>query len=299
MASFNIKDRFFNYVKIHTTSDPSAPPDKYPSTERQKNLGRHLVAELQNMGIKDAELDEHGVVYATIPSNSSKKVPTLCFCSHMDTSPDSSGENVKPIVHKNYDGGIISLPDDPSQKLTPGEHPDLKNKMGEDIITASGKTLLGADDKSGIAVIMALAEYLQKNTEIPHGKIRILFTCDEEIGRGVNCVDMNKLDADIGYTLDGSYLGVIEDETFSADAVSVHIKGVVEHPGYAFEKLKSALKGAAAYVNALPHDHLSPETTQGKEGFIHPVRMEGTVEKATIEFIIRDFYTDGLDEKFS
>lgn len=299
MPQFNIKDRFFTYVKYHTTSDPSAPIDKYPSTDRQKELGRHLVDELQQMGVDDAELDEHGVVYATIPSNTTKTVPTLCFCSHMDTSPDSSGKNVKPILHENYDGGVITLPDDPSQQLTPEQHPALKDKKGEDIITASGTTLLGADDKSGIAVIMALTEYLQQNPEIPHGDIRILFTCDEEIGRGVNRMDMEKLNADIGYTLDGSDLGVIEDETFSADSVTVHLKGIVEHPGYAYNKLVSALKAASAFVHAWPKDRLSPETTQGKEGFIHPVSMEGTVEKATIQYIIRDFYTEGLDDKFS
>jgi len=299
MPQFNILDRFFTYVKIHTTSDPNAPEEQYPSTERQKNLGRHLVKELETLGIDDVEMDEHGVIYATIPSNSSKDVPTLCFCSHMDTSPDSSGKNVKPLLHSNYNGGIISLPDDPTQKLSTDNHPDLKNKKGEDIITASGTTLLGADDKSGIAVIMALTEYLQKNPEVPHGNIRILFTCDEEIGRGVNRMDMEKLDADIGYTLDGSDLGVIEDETFSADSATVHIEGVVEHPGYAYGKLVSALKAASAFVHAWPKDSMSPETTQGKEGFVHPVSMEGTVEKATIHYIIRDFYTEGLDKKFS
>ena len=299
MPQFNILDRFFTYVKIHTTSDPNAPEEQYPSTERQKNLGRHLVKELETLGIDDVEMDEHGVIYATIPSNSSKDVPTLCFCSHMDTSPDSSGKNVKPLLHSNYNGGIISLPDDPTQKLSTDNHPDLKNKKGEDIITASGTTLLGADDKSGIAVIMALTEYLQKNPEVPHGNIRILFTCDEEIGRGVNRMDMEKLDADIGYTLDGSDLGVIEDETFSADSATVHIEGVVEHPGYAYKKLVSALKAASAFVHAWPKDSMSPETTQGKEGFVHPVSMEGTVEKATIHYIIRDFYTEGLDKKFS
>jgi len=298
MPEFEIQNRFFTYVKFHTTSDPNAPAEKYPSKERQKALAQHLVKEMKDLGVTDAEMDEYGVVYATIPSNTDKKVPTLCFCSHMDTSPDSSGKNVKPILHSNYDGEEISLPDDPTQVLSPENHPDLNNKIGEDIITASGKTLLGADDKSGVAVIMALVQYLQKNKEVPHGDIRILFTCDEEIGRGVDRVDMDKLNADIGYTLDGSDLGVIEDETFSADSVTVNIQGIVEHPGYAYKKLVSALKAASAFVNALPKDSLSPETTKGKEGFIHPVSMEGTVEKATITCIIRDFYTEGLDDKF-
>ena len=230
MSAFNIKDRFFRYVKVHTTSDPDAPADKYPSTERQRKLASILVEELQQMGIADAHMDEHSVVYATIPSTTDKKVPTICFCSHMDTSPDSSGKDVKPIIHNDFDGEPIVLPDDSSQVINKDDHPALVEKIGEDIITASGKTLLGADDKSGIAVIMAFAEHLINTPSIEHGDIRILFTCDEEIGRGVNKVNMEKLNADIGYTLDGSDKGVIEDETFSADAVKVTVTGIVEHP---------------------------------------------------------------------
>ncbi|NBC03871.1 MAG: peptidase T [Bacteroidetes bacterium] len=299
MPLFNIKDRFFRYVKVHTTSDPGAPVDKYPSTDRQRKLASILVDELQEMGIRDAHMDEHSVVYATIPATSKKTVPTICFCSHMDTSPDSSGKNVNPIIHENFDGEPIVLPDDPDQVITKEDHPALLDKIGEDIITASGKTLLGADDKSGIAVIMAFADYLMKNPSIKHGDIRILFTCDEEIGRGVNRVDMQKLNADIGYTLDGSDKGVIEDETFSADAVTVNIAGIVEHPGYAYNKLVSALKAASAFVHSWPSDRLSPETTKGDQGFVHPVSIEGTVEKASINYIIRDFDTDQLDEKFA
>ena len=212
MSKFNLLDRFFNYVKIHTTADPDS--DTYPSSERQKNLGRVLEKELKELGLEDVEMDEHGLIYATIPSNVDHDVPTICFCSHMDTSPDSPGENVKPILHENYDGSPIVLPDDESQVIKIEDHPDLKEKIGEDIITASGKTLLGADDKSGIAVIMALTEYLLENPDIPHGDIRILFTCDEEIGRGVDKVDLDKLNADFAYTLDGSDTGTIEDETF-------------------------------------------------------------------------------------
>lgn len=299
MPLFNIKDRFFRYVKVHTTSDPNAPINKYPSTDRQSRLASILAEELQEMGIRDAHMDKHSVVYATIPATSNKNVPTICFCSHMDTSPDSSGKNVKPIIHKNFDGEPLVLPDDPDQVLTTEEHPALLDKIGEDIITASGKTLLGADDKSGIAVIMAFAEHLMNNPSIKHGDIRILFTCDEEIGRGVNRVDMQKLNADIGYTLDGSDKGVIEDETFSADAVTVNIAGKVEHPGYAYNKLVSALKAASAFVHNWPSDRLSPETTKGNEGFVHPVSIEGTVEKSTINYIIRDFDTEKLDEKFA
>lgn len=295
MSEFNLLNRFFNYVQIHTTADPDS--DTYPSTERQKDLGRFLEKELKGLGLKDVEFDEHGLIYATIPSNVDHDVPTICFCSHMDTSPDSPGENVKPLLHKKYDGKPIVLPDDKSQVLTLEEHPHLKDKIGEDIITASGKTLLGADDKSGIAVIMALTEHLIEHPEILHGDIRILFTCDEEIGRGVDKVDITKLNADFGYTLDGSDTGTIEDETFSADNMKVHIKGKAEHPGYAYQKMVSALKVAAAIVDALPKDRLSPETTSGKTGFIHPTRISGTVEKAEVDLILRDFVTEGLDEK--
>ena len=295
MKEHSIVNRFFDYVKIYTTADPHS--DSYPSSERQKDLGRHLYQELRDLGLEDVEMDEHGLIYATIPSNVPHEVPVICFCSHMDTSPDSPGKDVRPLLHQKYDGSDIILPDDTSQVLTIDEHPDLAKKIGEDIITASGLTLLGADDKSGIAVIMAMTEHLLRHPDIPHGKIRILFTCDEEIGRGVDKVDMEKLGADFGYTLDGSDTGTIEDETFSADAIHVHIDGKAEHPGYAFGKLVSALKVAAAFVDELPFDRLSPETTTGKSGFIHPVRMTGTAEQAEIDFIIRDFVTEGLDEK--
>ena len=295
MEKFKLLNRFFNYVQIYTTADPDS--DTYPSSERQKDLGRFLEKELRELGVKDVEMDEHGLIYATLPSNVEHEVPTICFCSHMDTSPDSPGKNVKPILHKNYQGDPIVLPDDKDQVLTIKEHPDLKEKIGEDIITASGKTLLGADDKSGIAVIMAMTEYLLAHPEIPHGRIRLLFTCDEEIGRGVDKVDMTKLDADFGYTLDGSDTGTIEDETFSADSMKVKITGKAEHPGYAYGKLVSALKVASAFVDELPKDRLSPETTSGKSGFVHPTRISGTVEAAEIDLIIRDFKTEGLDEK--
>lgn len=295
MPKFNLLDRFFNYVKIYTTADPDS--DTYPSSERQKDLGRFLERELKELGLEDVEMDEYGLIYATIPSNVNHEVPVVCFCSHMDTSPDSPGENVKPLLHEDYDGSPITLPEDKSQVITIEEHPHLKDKIGEDIITSSGDTLLGADDKSGIAVIMAMTEYLLENPEIPHGDIRILFTCDEEIGKGVDKVDMEKLNADFGYTLDGSDTGTIEDETFSADRMTVKITGKAEHPGYAYGKMVSALKVAAEFVAHLPKTHLSPETTSGKRGFVHPTRMTGTVESAEIEFIIRDFNTEGLDEK--
>ena len=282
-----VSERFLRYVKIDTQSDPHSPD--CPSTAKQKNLGRLLVEELLEMGVSDAHLDEHGYVYATIPSNSNKSVPVICFCSHIDTSPDCSGKNVKPIIHPNYDGRDLVLPDDHDQVLRMAEHPDLYNQMGHDIITASGTTLLGADNKAGLAEIMDAAHHLMKNPDIKHGTIRILFTPDEEIGRGADKVDMTKLGADFGYTVDGESLGTLEDETFSADGVTITIHGLSAHPGFAKGCLESAIKIAAEIIDKLPKDRLSPETTSLKEGFIHPVQMEGIVEKAKLSFIIRDF----------
>jgi tripeptide aminopeptidase len=281
--------RFMNYVQVDTQSDPNSPSQ--PSTEKQKDLSRILVQELKDMGIADAELDEHGYVYATIPATSSKEVPVLCYCSHVDTAPDCSGKGVKPILHMQYDGKDIVLPDDPTVVITTQEHPYLKERIGDDIITASGTTLLGADDKAGVAVIMDLANYLINHPEIPHGKIRILFTPDEEIGRGVNKVDMKKLGASFGYTLDGGERGHLEGETFSADAATVTFHGISAHPGYAKDKMMSAIKVASAFVDKLPRNEWCPETTEGMQGFVHPVQMEGVLEKATVSFIVRDFDT--------
>ncbi|MGP8216516.1 MAG: peptidase T [Bacteroidia bacterium] len=291
----SVTDRFLRYVKIDTQSDPESPT--VPSTARQKNLGKVLVEELKAMGIKDAELDEHGYVYATIPATSSKKIPVLCFCSHMDTSPDCSGANVNPVIHKNYKGENIQLPNDKTQVLTPAAHPDLNNQKGNDIITADGTTLLGADNKAGLAEIMAAAEYLMKHPEVKHGKIRILFTPDEEIGRGVDKADMKKLGAEFGYTMDGESLGHIEAENFSADAVNIIINGVSAHPGFAKGQMESAIKIAGAIIDKLPKDKLSPESTEGMEGFVHPTSVAGSIEQATIKFIIRDFVTEGLKQK--
>ncbi|MEL6626093.1 MAG: peptidase T [Bacteroidota bacterium] len=292
--TYSVAERFMRYVQIDTQSDASS--STFPSTEKQKDLSRLLVQELQEMGIQDAELDEYGYVYATIPSNVATPVPTICFCSHVDTSPDVSGENVKPLLHQNYQGQAITLPDDPSIMLTTEAYPALGGKHGEDIITASGKTLLGADDKAGVAIIMDLAYQLMQNPALPHGNIRILFTPDEEIGRGVDKVNMEKLGADFGYTLDGGKLGSLEDETFSADGVTLTIHGVSAHPGYAKGKMENALRIAGNILAALPSDRLSPETTEGKEGFIHPVGISGVAEKAQISFIIRDFVTEKLSQ---
>lgn len=287
-----VTERFIRYVKIDTQSDPDS--STCPSTMKQKDLGKILVEELHAIGIKDAYLDEFGYVYATIPSNTQKKVPVICFCSHMDTSPDCTGKNVKPVVHNNYNGSDIVLPGDTSQVIRVSEHPDLLNQKGNDVITADGTTLLGADNKAGLAEIMDAANFLITHPEIKHGKIRLLFTPDEEIGRGVDKVDMKRLAADFGYTMDGESAGCIEEETFSADGVTVNVYGFSTHPGFAKGKMQSAIKIASEIIAALPKDRLSPETTEKKEGFFHPVSMSGTIEKMTLKFIIRDFTHEGL-----
>ncbi len=287
-----VLERFLRYVKIDTQSDPDSKT--IPSTEKQKNLGKILVKELKAIGITDAKLDKHGYVIGTIPANTTKQVPVICFCSHVDTSPDCSGENVKPIVHLNYKGGDIVLPDDPTQVLRPKDHPHLTEQLGNDIVTASGTTLLGADNKAGLAEIMDATMFLMTHPEIKHGEIKILFTPDEEIGRGVDKVDVKKLGAKFGYTVDGAKAGSIEDETFSADSVLITIHGVSAHPGFAKGKMKSAIKIVGEIVAALPKTNLSPESTDGREGFVHPVMMEGMVEKASVRFFIRDFTDEKL-----
>ena len=285
-------ERFLKYVQIDTQSDPYS--DSQPSTEKQINLSRILVTELIDMGIEDAHVDEFGYVYATIQSNSTKNIPTICFCSHVDTSPDCTGANVKPIIHKNYQGQNLVLPGDNTQIIRLLEHEDLAHQIGNDIITASGTTLLGADNKAGVAEIMDAAYYLVNNPAIKHGKIKILFTPDEEIGRGTAAVDLKKLGADFAYTIDGETLGSLEDETFSADSVKITITGVSQHPGFAKGRMESALKIASEIVAKLPKNTLSPETTEGMEGFIHPTNINGMVEMATVEFIIRDFTVEKL-----
>ncbi|WP_339032500.1 peptidase T [Bradyrhizobium symbiodeficiens] len=293
--SHTVTERFLRYVTIDTQSDPESP--RSPSTEKQKDLGRVLAAELKAIGVADAHLDDYGYVYGTIPANTTKKVPVICFCSHMDTSPDVTGKDVKPQVWTNYRGGDITLPGDTSQVIRFAEHPALKNQIGNDIITTDGTTLLGADNKAGVAEIMDAAHFFINNPDVKHGTIKILFTPDEEIGRGVDNVDMKKLGADFGYTMDGESAGCVEDETFSADGATITINGVSAHPGYAKGKMEHAIKIAAAIVERLPKEGCSPETTSGKQGFLHPIGIEGALEQARLSFIVRDFTEEGLKEK--
>lgn len=292
LSNLSVAERFMRYVQIDTQSDASSVT--FPSTAKQLNLSKLLVEELKAIGAQDVELDENGYVYATIPSNTIKDVPAICFCSHVDTSPDCSGTNVKPIVHENYQGQDIVLPDDNSVVIRFAEHKDLADQIGNDIITASGTTLLGADDKAGVAEIMEAAKLLIENPEIKHGDIKILFTPDEEIGRGVDFVNLERLGAKFAYTMDGEKAGTIEDETFSADAATLTIHGVSVHPGFAKGKMQSAIKIASKIIESLPTDRLSPESTSGKQGFVHPTGIAGSVEKATINFIVRDHDTANL-----
>jgi len=292
--NFTVTERFLRYVTIDTQSDPESKT--CPSTEKQKNLGRLLVEELLAIGVSDAHLDEHGYVYATLPANTDKSnVPVICFCSHMDTSPDCSGEGVKPLVHKNYQGQDLVLPDDTTQVLKQQNHPELKNQIGNDVITASGTTLLGADNKAGVAEIMDACYQLVNHPELKHGTIKILFTPDEEIGRGVNKADLQKLGAFAAYTVDGETAGNMENETFSADGAKLTIQGISAHPGFAKGQMQSALKIAGQIIATLPYE-LSPEGTEGMQGFVHPVGIQGHVEHATIDFIIRDFDEDKLSQ---
>jgi tripeptide aminopeptidase len=291
---YGVASRLMRYVRIDTQSDPKSMST--PSTEKQKDLSRMLLQELHDMGVTDSALDDYGYVYATVPSNVAQDVPVICLCAHVDTAPDCSGTGVKPILHERWDGAPIVLPDDPSQVIRVEDHPYLRERIGDDMITASGTTLLGADDKAGVAVIMSAAAQWMRHPELPHGKIRILFTPDEEIGRGVDKLDIHRLGAHYAYTLDGSERGSLEDETFSADGVTVKFAGIIAHPGSAKGKMVNALKVAAAFVDALPKDRLTPESTEYRQGFVHPVSINGGAESASVDFILRDFDTKRLDD---
>ncbi|MEQ1554158.1 MAG: peptidase T [Ferruginibacter sp.] len=286
-------ERFMRYVQVDTQSDPES--NLSPTTEKQKDLSKILETELKVMGLQNVELDAFGYVYATVPANTNKQnIPAICFCSHVDTAPDCSGTNVKPILHKNYDGTNIQLPDDATQILSIAKSPYLKEHIGSDIITASGNTLLGGDDKSGVAIIMQAVQFLLDNPAIKHGDIKIVFTPDEEVGKGVDKIDMQKVGAQYGYTLDGGEAGSLEDESFSADSATIIINGVIAHPGYAKNKLVNAIKIAGEIADALPKTEWSPETTEKREGFVHPVSINGIAEKTTVSFIVRDYTRDGL-----
>jgi tripeptide aminopeptidase len=293
--SHTVTERFLRYVTIDTQSSHTST--SYPSTEKQKDLGRLLVRELREIGIADAHLDDFGYVYATLPSNTTKAVPVICFCAHMDTSPDVTGKDVKPQIVRNYQGGDITLPGDPAQIIRVTDNPALTDQIGHDIITADGTTLLGADDKAGVAEIVDAVNFMVSNPEIKHGTVKILFTPDEEVGHGVDQIDLNKLGADFAYTMDGESAGNLEDETFSADKATIAIQGVSAHPGFAKNKIENAIKIAARIVERLPKDSCSPETTEGREGFLHPTDLQATLEGATLRFIVRDFSEDGLREK--
>jgi len=280
---------------IDTQSSHTSPT--FPSTEKQKNLGGLLVEELQKIGVSDAHLDVHGYVYATVPANSVKPVPVICLCAHMDTSPDFSGKGVKPQVVRNYRGGDIVLPADGSQVIRVADNPALNDQIGNDIITTDGTTLLGADDKAGVAEIMDAVNILLQNPHLKHGTLKILFTPDEETGRGVDHIDLKKLGADFGYTMDGETAGNLEDETFSADRATITLRGVSAHPGFAKGKMENAIKIASRIVERLPQTGCSPETTEDREGFLHPTDLAGTLSGATLGFIVRDFSEQGLKDK--
>lgn len=288
-------DRFLGYVKIDTQS--SEESETYPSTAKQLNLSRKLVEELKELGLTEIELTEHGYVFATLESNVDKDVPTIGFIAHVDTSPEVSGENVNPVINENYQGNDIVLKNDTSQIIEYDMNPALKDCIGHDIITTDGTTLLGADNKAGIAEIMGAMQYLMENPEIKHGKIRIAFTVDEEVGTGTEHFDVKQYGADYAYTIDGETAGEVEDETFCADTAIVTIKGVNVHPGYAKDKLISGIKIGAEFIENLPKDSLSPETTEKREGYLHPHAFAGAVEETKLTFLVRDFEIDGLKEK--
>ena len=288
-------DRFCRYVRIDTTANESA--GTYPSSPGQLELGRLLVGELRALGLEDAAADEHGIVLATVPATVSWPAPTIAFIAHLDTSPETSGKNVQPIVQRGYDGTDITLPGDRTKVIRVADNPELAALKGKTLVTTDGTTLLGADDKAGIAVIMEAAATLLSNRRIPHGPIRICFTCDEEIGHGVDHLDLKKLGAVVGYTLDGGGTGEIDGETFSADLALVAITGVNIHPALAKGKMINAVRLAGAFLERMPWDTLAPEATDGRDGFLHPYRIEGGVASVVLRILLRDFETAKLKEK--
>jgi len=292
----SVIERFLRYVKFDTQSNETS--QTYPSTAKQLDLLNLLVDELRSIGLADAAIDEHGYVMATIPATTRKKdVPVIGFIAHVDTSPEMSGAGVKPIVHQKYQGQDLVLPDDPTAVIRAADVPYLRERIGDDIITSSGTTLLGADNKSGVAEIMTAAEYLVSHPEIPHGAIRVGFTPDEEVGAGTKYFDVAKFGARYAYTMDGGARGEIEMETFSADAMTITFVGFNTHPGFAKGKMINAIKVAADFISRLPKDGLSPETTEGYEGFVHPYVVNASVDRTSVKLLIRDFTRPGLQEK--
>lgn len=294
LYKFTVVDRFLKYVKYDTQSNEDSKT--FPSDPKQLELSKTLVEELKEIGLEDAHMDEHGYVIATLPANTNKEVPVIGFIAHVDTSPAVSGKNVNPVIHKNYDGGEIVLPNDSNYKISPQTNPEMNDMKGFDIITTDGTTLLGADDKAGIAEIMDAINYLIKHPEVKHGTIKICFTPDEEVGRGTEKFDVEKFDTKYAYTIDGSTRGEVETETFSADAVVIKFKGINVHPGYAFGKMVNSIKVTARFMESLPKDKLSPDTTKGREGYVHCTTINGNEELTTCKFIIRDFIDDKLKE---
>jgi len=293
----DVVERFVRYAKVWTTSEEGIE-DRYPSTERQKDLLRLLVVELKKLGLKDVSMDKHGYVMATLPSNlpKKKKVPVIGLIAHVDTSPEVSGKGVKPILHKNYDGKDIVLPGDPTVIIKVDENPHLSENVGGTIITSDGTTLLGADDKAGVAAIMSALAIMVKDDTIKHGDVRIGFTPDEEVGNGTKFFDVKAFGADIGYTMDGGQLGEVEDETFNAMSATFTVKGINYHPGYARGKMVNAIRIITEIANLVPAT-ISPETTERREGYLHPHKISGSVEEASLQLLIRDFTMEGIGEK--
>jgi len=291
---FTCVERFLKYVKYDTQSDDES--ETFPSTEKQKILSKDLAEELKAMGLMDAHMDENGYVMATLPSNTDKDVPAIGFIAHVDTSPAVTGLNVKPVIHKNYQGGDIVLPNDTTQVITVENNPDLKNMIGFDIITTDGTTLLGADNKAGVSEIMDAVNYLLSHPEVKHGDVKICFTPDEEVGRGTEKFNVAKFAAKYAYTVDGSSRGEVETETFCADGVTIKFYGKNIHPGYAKGKMVNSVKIGARMIEMLPKHALSPETTAGREGYVHCVAFNGNEELTTLKFIIRDFEAEKLTE---
>ncbi|MFO0970083.1 MAG: peptidase T [Gemmataceae bacterium] len=291
----SLLDRFCRYVRVDTQADEKS--GAYPSSPGQLELGRMLVAELQALGVRDAAADEHGIVLATLPANVAHLAPTIAFIAHLDTSPETSGHGVKPIVHRGYAGGDLVLPGDPSKVIRVADNPELSGMIGKTLVTTDGTTLLGADDKAGIAVIMETVAFLMKHPDVPHGRIRVCFTCDEEIGRGVDHLHPDRIGARVGYTLDGGGQGEIDGETFSADLAVVTIRGINIHPAIAKGNMVNAIRIAGAFLDRLPRLALAPEVTAERDGFLHPYKIEGGVAEVALRILLRDFDTRKLAEK--